>query len=532
MWSLVPLGVAIASLTLSTAQSEEARPADAVPVEICLPQLVDTGGREASGVLQTQGADVEDGSGIVYSLDDDAWQHLEPETDSMRGRYSQLVSLGEGWVIHLPSLTSDGEPVLPELCDALASDWAVFPEGGTSGLVFAGPRDRIVHQNGVTIIARDDGDHIVRALADVAGDAVDTLEALLGPMTAPQVSIALAEAPGLSTSRVGDVTRNGMMLIRLKSFEDADGLADQVDIRAFIAHEIAHYWNLGESCGSWKWISEGSADYVSMHLLNAERPGHLEHALTSSLNRCLHDLAREAHSILSQSDSYYRCGTILNWAVDLDLAARRDSAIFANDTRPDSYLSFLGWLVEHRQHVQLSADQVQTWFPEILGASYTTTETRSVIDLLEEYGAQIDYTPPGLSSQLGWFVHGVFRAYCPGSLHGVATMGSVPELHLGGQCADIPMDAGGITHIDEQPTTEFDLQAATKACTPGRLVTFAFGMPQDGSFEIDVPCHINSRPLRGRYEVVDPGAAATVAEFRRPSGAGISLDSGRAFSER
>lgn len=142
------------------------------------------------------------------------------------------------------------------------------------------------------------------------------------------VVLTLADVRGFH----GDVTDGRMMRLRVDAkAPPVDGPALQ-QLRRFVAHEVAHWWNMGvyQSDPQRPWLHEGHADWAALLALHAtgqvDAAG-LRSELQSAFNTCLLARGRRAAASLPPgyggADNHYACGMSLMALAQAGVAARR-----------------------------------------------------------------------------------------------------------------------------------------------------------------------------------------------------------------
>jgi len=145
------------------------------------------------------------------------------------------------------------------------------------------------------------------------------------------VVLTLADVRGFH----GDVTDGRMMRLRVDA--KAPPLAGPAlqQLRRFVAHEVAHWWNMGvyRSDPQRPWLHEGHADWAALLALHAT--GQIDAAgmrseLQSAFNTCLLARGRQAAALLPPGygggDNPYACGMGLMALAQAAVAARQGAA--------------------------------------------------------------------------------------------------------------------------------------------------------------------------------------------------------------
>jgi hypothetical protein len=121
----------------------------------------------------------------------------------------------------------------------------------------------------------------------------------------------------------GDVTRNGVVLLRFRG-TTSDGGAAVGQSTTFLAHELFHLWNgaKGNVPERQAWLYEGAAEYFSWIAGAALWPGEvsLDRNVDRALTICMGTLRADALSRLADLEARqarYACGAVVQWIVDV-----------------------------------------------------------------------------------------------------------------------------------------------------------------------------------------------------------------------
>ncbi len=245
-------------------------------------------------------------------------------TEDGRG-YISLTRLGDGYVLHAPSLTLQNQTL--DLDFSLPEGWTTVPQGPFDGYIYLGPESAVTARPGGALhIATAAATPVISTLFDTFDVALGFFAEQFGPLPRSPILSVTRQGTGPSPFR-GDVTDSGMISVRLNGdLADSDDRDILVTAGHVAFHETSHLWNghLAVPAEGSPWLHEGGAEYLA--LVGAVSTGRIDEdeareGLAQRLNDCRGAVADrpDVATRISSGSASYACGTVIQWFADMEL---------------------------------------------------------------------------------------------------------------------------------------------------------------------------------------------------------------------
>ncbi|NJC40416.1 hypothetical protein GGQ87_000674 [Brevundimonas alba] len=439
-----------------------------------------------------------------------------PDRVRVDATYPVVSRLGEGWMIHLPSLLADvGDGLGPEdVVIEPGPGWAVVAgpvEPSADGFVYVGPDVSSPTEGTRTII-----DPAVPVwLTDDARAALETsnaffAEGLAIPAPGRPVLLMGALPPEDRSTYVGDVTANGVINLQFATRMLPAGRDSRFTdlVVPFVAHETFHVWQgngfRDEEGINGRWLTEGSAEYFSLLAQAAQSPeaaGRSRQVLARRFGACLSAMDLKSEGLLHLDEAAaqatrYDCGTVSQWLADLQ--TRSSGGLFGIWrgllTRPDGYgvSEFRALLAEHPSAGDAGQAALLDGSTEIRGA---------VVSALDAMGARLSPADPGRVAWAQAALWPLLNSSCSGQ-RGIRTDDGRFFLDTGDRCGSLSGDLQAVS-IDGQRfdvSAEAAFHAVEAACASRGAVTVGL-MDGETVREVEASCSRAASPPPPAYTI-------------------------------
>lgn len=436
---------------------------------------------------------------------------FRPDRVRVDATYPVVSRLGEGWMIHVPSLLGEAGVEPAGVVIDPGPGWALTTGPGgqpTDGFVYLGPEQPAATGGPRTII-----DPAVPGwLADDARAALETSNAFFADglaIAAPGRPVLLMGAlPAEDRSTyVGDVTPNGVINLQFATRmlpPDRDSRFTDM-VAPFVAHETFHVWQ-GDGFRdvdgvNGRWLTEGSAEYFSLLAQAAQSPDaavRSRQMLARRLGACLSAMDERPQGLLrlegrAAETTRYDCGTVSQWLADLQL--KSDGGLFAAWRRlltlPDGYgvTDFRALLAEHPS---LGQTALLDGADDVPGA---------VIAALDELGAEVSRADPGTTAWAHAALWPLLKSSCSGQM-GIRTEDERYFLDTGDRCGLLSGDFEAVSIAGRRfdTSSEAAFRAIEAACAVQDAV--ALGLMDGGALrQVSAPCRHAAQPPAPAYAI-------------------------------
>jgi hypothetical protein len=435
---------------------------------------------------------------------------IRPDSRRADATYPVLSRLGEGWMIHLPSLRGEAGATLQVVVEP-GPGWSLVAGPGAQpldGFVYVGPGALDPSVGARSIIE-------AALPAWLGADARSGLESSnafyargLGlPAPGRPVLLMGALPAGDLSSFVGDVTPNGVINLqfseRMIPSERDQRINDMVV--PFVAHETFHVWQgdgYRDAEGvNGRWLTEGSAEYFSLLAQADQSPAAAARSremLARRLGACLSAMESRPQGLIALSGSAaestrYDCGTVSQWLADRQMKA--DGGLFAVWrrllSRPDGY-----GVAEFRAELAQNPSGADAGQAALLDGS---ADIRGAV--LTALGSEVESADPGASAWASAALWPLLQTSCNGQM-GIRTENGRFFLDTGNRCGVLSGDLEAVS-IDGRrfdAAGEAAFRALEAACARGGTV--AVGL-MDGAVvrDVEASCRRPSKPPAPAYRV-------------------------------
>jgi hypothetical protein len=434
-----------------------------------------------------------------------------PDRVRVDATYPVVSRLGEGWMVHVPSLLGEAGAGPADVTIDPGPGWDLTAGPGTQptdGFVYIGP-EGLASSDGPRAVV--DG-AVPGWLADDARAALETsnaffAEGLVIPAPGrPVLLIGLLPAEDRSTY-IGDVTPNGVINLQFAAGmlpPDRDSRFTDM-VAPFVAHETFHVWQgdrYRDAEGvNGRWLTEGSAEYFSLLAQAARSPGAAARSrqmLARRLAGCLSAMDERPQGLLrlagrDAETTRYDCGTVSQWLADLQL--RSDGGLFAAWRRlltlPDGYgvADFRALLAGHPSAGQAAlldgADDIPAAVLAALGA----------------LGAGVGLADPEPAAWAQAALWPLLQSSCSGQM-GVQMNDGRFFLDTGDRCGPLSGDLEAVSIAGHRfdASAEAAFRRVEAACTARGVVSVGL-MDGETPREVSAPCRRASPPPPPAYEI-------------------------------
>lgn len=426
---------------------------------------------------------------------------FSPDRVRVDATYPVVSRLGQGWMVHVPSLLGEGGVANSEVEIDPGPGWVVIAGPGgqpTDGFVYIGPDETAPSAGPRTVV---DG-AIPGWLAEDARVALEASDAFfakgLGVPAPGRPVLLIGTLPAEDRANyVGDVTPNGVINLqfatRLLPPERDSRFTDMV--LPFVAHETFHVWQgdrYRELEGvNGRWLTEGSAEYFSLLALASRSPeaaAQSRQTLARRLGACLSAMDERPQGLLRLQGrdaelTRYDCGTVSQWMTDLRF--RSDGGLFAVWHRlltlPEGFgvRDFRAVLADQRSGPEVGHTVLLDGGDDIRGA---------VLQALEELGGTVTVADPGSAAWADASLWPLLESNCSGQ-RGIRTEDQRVFLDSGARCGALSGDLEAVSvaghRFDTGGAAAF--HAVEAACTARSAAVV--GLMDGGVLrEVSVPC--------------------------------------------
>ena len=443
---------------------------------------------------------------------------FRPDRIRVDATYPVISRLGEGWMIHVPSLLGKTGVAVPGVEIAPGPGWVLITGPGvqpTDGFVYIGPGPA----DGAA------GPHILvdstvpEWLAEDARAALETSDAFFAkglgiPAPGRPVLLIGALPPEDRSTYVGDVTPNGVInlqfAIRMVPSERDSGFTDMVS--PFVAHETFHVWQgdrYREVDGvNGRWLTEGAAEYFSLLALAVQSPeaaARSREALARHLGTCLSAMDERPQGLLRLQGrdaelTRYDCGTVSQWLTDLRF--KSEGGLFAVWRRlltlPDGFGvgDFRAVLADHHSDPDAGHAALLEGADDIRGA---------ILTALDGLGGAVSVADPGSAAWANAALWPLLESHCSGQM-GIQTENGRFLLDTGDRCGPLSGDLEAVSVAGHRldASGEAGFRAVEAACAGKGDVSVGLMDGTSGFREVIVSC---------RHAAVAPPQAYEIARL-------------------
>ncbi|WP_414977264.1 hypothetical protein [Brevundimonas sp.] len=377
---------------------------------------------------------------------------VRPDRVRVDARYPVVSRLGEGWMIHVPSLLGQAGPHLSDVTIEPGPGWILIPGPGSeplNGFVYVGP-DRPGSSGGTKAISDPALPDWLVADSQAALDSSAAFYAAGLNIVPPGEPVLFVGALPEEDRRiyVGDVTPNGVINLQFATHM----LPPERDRRfidlvvPFVAHETFHVWQgdrYREVDGvNGRWLTEGGAEYFSLLAQSAVSPAAADRSrevLAQRLGRCLSRMDAQTGGLVNLAESEaeatrYDCGTVSQWLADLQMSG--SGGLFALWrhllTLPDGY-----GVEDFRSSLSEHPAQGATGQAALLDGAADIR--RAVIAALSSLGVDVEIADPGPWSWANAALWPLLQSNCSG-MRGIAGDNGRFTLDTGDRCGPLSGD--------------------------------------------------------------------------------------------
>ena len=439
---------------------------------------------------------------------------VRPDRVRVDATYPVVSRLGEGWMIHVPSLLGETGPLPSEVVIDPGPGWTLTAGPGgkpTDGFVYVGPAEPNPSGGARTVV---DG-AIPEWLANDARGAIESSNAFFArglAIAAPGEPVLLMGALPVEdrSTYVGDVTPNGVINLqfatRMLPPERDQRFTDLVV--PFVAHETFHVWQ-GDRFRdvegvNGRWLTEGAAEYFGLLAQAEQSPAaavRSREVLARRLGGCLSAMDTRPQGLIrlagrDAQSTRYDCGTVSQWLADLQMKA--DGGLFAAWRRlltpPEGYgvSDFRAILAGYPSRGDAGQTSLLDGSDDIRAA---------VIGSLKSLGAEVSIADPGPAAWANAALWPLLSSNCSGQ-RGIRTENGRFFLDTGDRCGLLSGDLEAVSidgaRLDSAGESAFS--AVEMAC--GAQGTVSVGLMDGGDArEIRVSCSRDAPPPATAYAI-------------------------------
>ena len=448
--------------------------------------------------------------------------HVRPSVEQRDSIYSPALSIhGMGYVLFAPYFYPD------------ASQLRIFRQGRmglkpmntaeADGYVIVGSSPQM--RDGLSVVVGKD------VPATLASEIIHSTKRIMdfyrqhmirASLRSPTIVLSIADDNnGMKISKnKGDVTDNGIIVLRFDASDIRSSATSLNVIREFLAHELFHLWNGNDHAeeADW-WLQEGGAEYASWRGISSLWPDSapMTDRVNAALRSCALYLASDPLRSLKGGRSRqvrYTCGATAYWVIDL-AAARRDGGDMFDVLQRAMGSRGAYSLVSFRTSVDALAPDANGPLDNLLtegGGERWFRFVRMVSDL----GAQIKITPPSdFVLRLG-VAKAVVASSCP-SLKGVGEENGALYVQADASCRPFGSKSVILTVDGIDPMKEpGKLNELTRAaCGAKQSVTVRIRNEVGSNSDTEIHCTKAVDPLIPDIHVLSSGWIASAIKYNR-----------------